>query len=440
MKLKLPHPLVLLLGTVVVAIAMTWIIPAGSYERRTDAATGRQVVVPGTYARVAASPVGLMGSLLAVPRGIVAGSDIILTVLFVGGAFALLDATGALARLVGALVGRTRRPKTIVIFVSLAFATLGALENMHEEIIALVPVLLVLSAGLRFGPITALAMSVGAAVVGSAFGPTNPFQTGIALRFSEMPALSQPILRFSLFAASVTVWIAWTLYMTSRDDMRPASPPTRGVGTATARDGLLLAIVLVPFVPYVIGVLRFDWGFNELSGLFLVAGFAVGLVSGRSLSDTAVAFLKGMETMLAAALFIGVARGISVALTDGRVLDTILYGLATPLAYLPRAAAAAMMVPMHVILHVPVPSVSGQAVLTMPIMAPLSDLLGLSRDAAVIAYQTGAGLMDMITPTNGALLAMLLSAGVTYGRWLKFAIPGAILVSIVGFIGIFLAG
>ncbi len=397
-------------------------------------------MIPGTYARVAASPVGLMGALVAVPRGIVAGSDVILTVLFVGGAFALLDATGALARLVGALVGRTSRPKTIVIVVSLTFATLGALENMHEEIIALVPVLLVLSAGLRFGAITALAMSVGAAVVGSAFGPTNPFQTGIALRFSGMSALSQPILRFSLFAASVTVWIAWTLYMTSRDDVRPVPPPARSVGAATARDGLLLAIVLVPFVPYVIGVLRFDWGFNELSGLFLVAGFAVGLASGRSLSDTAVGFLEGTETMLAAALFVGVARGISVALTDGRVLDTILYGLATPLAYLPRAAAAALMVPMHAILHVPVPSVSGQAVLTMPIMAPLSDLLGLSRDAAVIAYQTGAGLMDMITPTDGALLAMLLSAGVTYGRWLRFAIPGAILVSIVGFIGIALAG
>ena len=117
-----------------------------------------------------------------------------------------------------------------------------------------------------------------------------------------------------------------------------------------------------------------------------------------------------MEGMLAAALFIGIARGISVALSDGRVLDTILYALAAPLAHVPGMVAATLMVPMHALLHVPVPSVSGQAVLTMPIMAPLSDLLGFSRDAAVIAYQTGAGLMDMITPSNGALLAMLLSA------------------------------
>src|SRR6187402_1855750 len=293
MKFKLPHPFVLLLAAVLVAVAMTWIVPAGQYERRADAATGRDLVVPGSYARVPQAPIGPMAALLVVPRGIVAGADIILTILLVGGAFALLDATGALGRLVGSLVGRTRRPRFIVAFVIIAFAALGALENMHEEIIALVPVLLVLSRGLGFGAITALAMSVGAAVVGAAFGPTNPFQTGIALRFAEMPPLSQPVLRFGLLAAAVAVWIAWTLAMTSRDDERPvvtAPDPS----PATARDLLLLGIVLVPFVPYVYGVLRLDFGFNELSGLFLIAGFAVGLVSGRSLSDTAAAFLKAM--------------------------------------------------------------------------------------------------------------------------------------------------
>jgi uncharacterized ion transporter superfamily protein YfcC len=172
MTSRLPHPLVLLLGGVMVAVALTWIVPAGSYQRRTDEATKREVVIPGTYARVPASPVGPMAALLAVPQGIVAGADVILVVLVVGGAFGLLDATGALGRLVGSLVGVTRRPHLIVVVVSLAFAALGALENMQEEIIALVPVLLVLSRGLGFGAVTALAMSVGAAAVGSAFGPT----------------------------------------------------------------------------------------------------------------------------------------------------------------------------------------------------------------------------------------------------------------------------
>jgi uncharacterized ion transporter superfamily protein YfcC len=436
---KLPHAFVLLLACVAVAVALTWVLPAGTYERRTDPASGRPVVVPGTYARVEPTPVGLMPAIMAVPRGIVAGADVILVVLFVGGAFGLLDATGALGRLVGALIGRTRQPRVAVVLVCLAFATLGALENMHEEIVALIPVLLVLSRGLGFGAVTALAMSVGSAVVGSAFGPTNPFCSGIALRFAELPALSQPALRLGMFAAAVAIWIAWTLAMASRDDVRP-DVASAATGVATGRDALLLGLVLVPFVPYVIGVLRWDWGFNELSGLFLIAGFAVGLVSGRGLSDTAVAFLKAMEGMLAAGLFIGVARGISVALSDGQVLDTILHGLATPLASVPGVVGPLLMVPMQALLHVPVPSNSGQAVLTMPIMAPLCDLLGRSRDAAVIAYQTGAGLTDMITPSNGALLAMLLGAKVGYGRWLRFAVPGAILVSLVGLIGIFLAG
>lgn len=446
MRFELPHPFVLLLAAVSVAAALTWVIPSGEYQRRTDEATGRTVVIAGTYARLPATPVGPMAAVLAVPRGVIAGADVIVSILFVGGAFALLDATGALSRLVGALIGFTRRPRTIVIVISLAFATLGAVENMQEEIVALVPVLMLLSRGLGFGPVTALAMSAGAAAVGAAFGPTNPFQTGIALRFAELPPLTIPALRFGLLAAAVATWIAWTLAITPRDGARqtgiggdnPSALPVTA-GPATGRDALLLAMLLTAFGPYVYGVLRLDWGFNELSAIFLVAGFAVGLVSGRDVTATTTGLLKGMESMLAAALFVGVARAISIVLTAGRVIDTIVYSLAVPLSGLPGTAAALLMAPMHTLLHIPVPSVSGQAVLTMPIMAPLADLLGITRDAAVIAYQTGAGLADLFVPTNGALLAMLLSAGVPYGRWLRFAIPGALLVGVIGAIGVMLS-
>lgn len=164
---------------------------------------------------------------------------------------------------------------------------------MHDQIVALVPALVRLSMGLGFGALTALALSAGAAVVGAAFGPTNPFQSDIALRFAQLPPLSQPGLRFGLLVAAVAVWIGWTLAMASRDDPPPAdAAPTPAPAPATGRDFLLLAIVLVPFVPYVYGVLRFDWGFDELSGLFLLAVFAMGLVSGRTLSETAVELLR----------------------------------------------------------------------------------------------------------------------------------------------------
>ena len=438
MRVQLPHPLILLLSCVAIAVALTWIIPAGEYQRREDPASGRMLVVPGTYARVEATPVGPMAALLAIPRGIIAGADVIVIILFVGGAFAMLEATGALARLVGLLVGRTRRPALTVVFISLGFAALGALENMHEEIIALIPVLLVLSRSLGFGAITALAMSLGSAVVGSAFGPTNPFQTASALKFAQLPPLSQPGLRVSLLIAAVALWIGWTLLMARNDDVKPeVAPPARE--PARGRDFVLLALVLLPFVPYVYGVLKLDWGFNELSALFLVAALAIGVVSGKTLSDSAAAFLKSMEGLLAAGLFVGVARSISLVLTDGHVLDTILNGLATPLAQFPPMVAALVMVPIHTIIHVPVPSVSGHAALTMPVMAPLCDLLGMSRDVAVIAYQTGAGLSDMLVPSNGAMLAMLLGARVDFGRWLRFAIPGVLLVALVGIIGMALA-
>lgn len=436
--MRFPHPMVLLLGTVLFAAALTWVIPAGNFERRPDPDSGRELVVPGTWHRVDPSPVGPLGAALAVPRGIVDGADVVVVILLVGGAFGLLDRTGALGRLVGALVGRSRRPRTIVALVSVLFAVLGGLENMHEEIIALIPVMLVLSRGLGYGAVTALAMSLGAAVVGSAAAPTNPFAAGIALRFAELPPMSAAGLRLGMFVAAVALWIWWTLANTARDDVRPEAaditpePPTR-------RDGLLLALVLIPFGPYVYGVLRLDWGFNELSALFLVAGYLVGLTAGMGLRGTTVEYLKAMEGMLAASLFVGVARGISVVLTDGRVIDTIIYGLAAPLEGLPGFLAAGLMVPVHALLHIPVASNSGQAVLTMPIMAPLADLLQFPRQVAVLAYQTGGAMMDMLSPTNGAMLAMLLGAKVPYGRWLRFAIPGTLIVMLTGFAAMALA-
>src|SRR5690606_3084194 len=164
----------------------------------------------------------------------------------------------------------------------------------------------------------------------------------------------------------------------------------------------------VPLATYVIGALRFGWGFNELSGAFIVGAVAVGLISRLGASGTTGALLEGMQAMLPAALLVGLARSIALVLADGKAIDTILYAMAEPLGQVPPAASALPMVPAQAALHLPVPSVSGQAALTMPVLIPLSDLIGLSRQVTVLAYQTGAGLMDMLTPTNGALLAVLL--------------------------------
>lgn len=424
----------LLLGGVAAAALLTWLLPAGEYERVVDAATGRSIVVPGTYRAVEAHPVGPMALLVGVTRGMADGIEVILTILFVGGAFALLESTGALTRLLGALIGRTRRPQLLIAVLALVFAGFGAAESMHEEFIALMPVLVVLSVGLGYGAITALGMSMGAALVGAMFGPTNPFGTGIALRFAELPPMSAFGVRVGMMVAGVAIWIAYLLWQGKHDDIRPALP-VETPESPTVRDGIALMVCVVPILIYVWGVLAREWGINELSAMFLVSGFAVGLVQRRTLTETSVGFIKGMELMLGAGILVGVARAISVVLSDGRVIDTIIAGLVAPLGELPALAAATLMIPVQALLHIAVPSFSGQAVLTMPIMAPLADLLGFSRDGAVIAYQAGAIITDLVNPTNGAMLAMLYKANVPYGRWLRFAVPGMLLMWGIAFVG-----
>jgi uncharacterized ion transporter superfamily protein YfcC len=190
-----------------------------------------------------------------------------------------------------------------------------------------------------------------------------------------------------------------------------------------------------PILAYVYGAVALGWGFNELSAGFVIAGIAAGLIGRLGMQGTVAAYLEGMQSLLPAAMLIGIARSISVVLSDGRVIDTILQSLAAPLAETSGMTTALLMIPFHAIVHVPVPSVSGQAVLTMPLLVPLSDLVGLSRQVTVLAYQTGAGLTELLTPTNGALMAVLLSAGVSYGRWVRFAVVGAFLALIVGIAG-----
>jgi uncharacterized ion transporter superfamily protein YfcC len=173
----------------------------------------------------------------------------------------------------------------------------------------------------------------------------------------------------------------------------------------------------------VLGILKLGWGFDELSGVLFAMGLAAGLVAGLGWSGTAEAFVTGFRSVAGAAMVVGFARAIYVALDEGQVLDTVVHGLFTPLVDLPVAAAAIGMMAAQTILHVPVPSVSGQAVLTIPILVPVADLLGLSRQVTVLAYHYGAGLCEILTPSNGALMAVLAAAGVPFNNWIRFAVP-----------------
>ncbi len=419
------------------AALLTWILPAGQYDRRDDAATGRRVVVAGTYHPAQSAPVGPFATAVAIPRGFIAAADVIFLVLFAGGAWVVVDRLGTLPAVVGWLVERfASRGLWVIPLVSLFFGAMGALENMDEEIIPLVPVLMVLGAGIGVDGVTVVAMSAGAALVGSAFGPTNPFQAGIALKLAQLPPLGRGGLRLAMLVSGMTVWIVLTMIHASRV-RRSASNVRRRADTKSdhamsGRHALILGIIVAPLAAYVYGALKLDWGLNELSGGFLVAGLVAGVVGGFGITKTVMTYMDGMMSVLAAASMVGVARAISLVLDDGRVVDTILHALVTPLGHMPAAAAVMLMIPFHALIHLPVPSVSGHAVLTMPLFAPIADLLGFSREAAVVAYQTGGGIVNLATPTNGSLMAVLLAAGVPLQRWLRFAVVGLVALVLIG--------
>ena len=440
-SLRLPHPIVLLLGAVVIAALFTWILPAGEYDRKKDEATGRQVVVAGTYHAVERSPVGPLAMVVAVPRGFIEAADVIICVLLAGGAFVLLDQIGVLGRAVGALTGRLKTRGLLAIpIIALFFYCMGGLENMQEEIIPLIPVMMVLARGIGVDAITAVAMSAGAAMVGSAFSPVNPFQAGIALKLAELSPAAGGKLRLAMFIVGFVVWVAYTLRYATRNRVVVEATNPSDAAQFSARDAVMLFCVLSPVLIYVYGALNFDWGFNELSAGFLIGGVLTGIVARLGTAGTTAKYLAGMEALLPAALLIGVARSISVVLGDGHVIDTILHGLATPLNSAPASVAGLLMIPFHMLVHIPVPSASGHAVLTMPLLVPLSDLLHVSREVTVLAYQTGAGLMELLTPTNGALMAVLLAAGVSFQKWIRFAITGWALMLAIGVAGILAAG
>jgi uncharacterized ion transporter superfamily protein YfcC len=425
-RLRFPHPLILLVLCVLVAAALTWLLPAGAYERRPDPVAGREVVVAGTYHSVPSSPVGPFQALVAIPKGMSDAASIIFYVFLVGGAFAVVERTGALAHLVNRLARRlTRRGIWVVPIVGFAFAWGGILIQMQEELIAFVPVLLLLTRRLGFNALTAVAMSLGAAAVGASFSPINPFQVGIAQKVAGLDPLSGGWFRAGFLAVAWLLWTAGTMRFARRTRVPPEVVAEAGGPDASAgwRQPVILGIVLATFAVFVVGVTRYQWDFEQLSALFFLMGVAVGAIGRLGAGGTADGYVEGFRSMAFAALLIGFARGIYVVLDEGHVVDTIVHALFTPISALPTTLAALGMMAVQGLVHLPVPSTSGQAVLTLPLLVPLSDLIGLSRQVTVLAYQYGAGLCELVTPTNGALMAMLAASGVPYEEWLGFVIP-----------------
>jgi uncharacterized ion transporter superfamily protein YfcC len=362
--------------------------------------------------------------MIAIPKGIVDAASVIGLVFLIGGGFTVVERTGTFGRLVNGLVRRLKGHGIMVIPVASVMFSLGGITmQMQEELVAFVPVLLLLVRQLGFTPVTAVAMSLGAASVGAAFSPVNPFQVIIGQKVAELPPASGLGFRVAFLVPALACWIWGTMRYASRSRTVPEQTG-QNLGAALGwRDVTVLLSILAAFGIYIYGAQKLGWEFDQLAALFLTVGLLAGLLQGLGVSGTAEAFADGLKSMAFAALLIGFARAIYVVMNDGKIVDTVVHGMFIPVAELPATLSALGMMVIQAAIHLPVPSTSSQAVLTLPLLVPLSDLIGLSRQVTVLAYQYGAGLCEILTPTNGALMAMLAAAGVRYEEWLKFVAP-----------------
>jgi len=287
-----------------------------------------------------------------------------------------------------------------------------------------------------------------ASEVGFAAATTNPFTVNIAQGIAELPLNSGIALRLVFFALAMTLAITHVLRYGARIRRDPSAslvPPDEGPPpgdtltgrTFDRRHQLALGATVVIFAGLLYGVQAYGWWLDELSGGFFLMGVAGAAICGMPVERATRAFVKGMESMVVAALVVGFARGISVVMVDGQILDTLIGAAAGVLATVPRYLSVEGMFAFQTALNFFIPSGSGQAAVTMPVMTPLADVLGLTRQTAVLAFQFGDGLSNMVIPTSGVLMAMLALARVPYTAWLRFA--GPLFLQLVCLAALFLA-
>ena len=463
--IKLPHVFILLTGVILACSILTYFIPSGEYERETIkiGTLSRTVVVPGTYNEIPkhysvegvifgedkdedAAPVSFFGFLSSIPRGMQSAADIIFFIFIIGGVFGILQKTGTITAFIQKLLdvfGHSSRLMVIILMITIGIgsSTLG----MGEEFIPLVPLFLIVSKKLGFDRVFGLGIVMLAAEVGFASATTNPFTVQIAQGIAEVPLGSGMLFRILFFVICITITIIYLLRYGAkikRDPSKSIMPDDDFSVDEISFErtefrnshGIIMftAFILFAFILYAIQ--EFGWWINEMSGGFLLIGIASIIISRMNLADAAKSFVKGMEDMVVAALVVGFAKGVQVVLQDGQILDTIIFSAANSLQQFHELFAAGGMLVFQTTLNFFIPSGSGQAAVTMPLMAPLSDLIGITRQTAVFAFTCGDGFSNMIIPTSGWLMAVLSLSKIPYTKWVKFAFPVFLMMFVLSFI------
>ena len=453
---KIPHTFTIVFALIVLAAVLTWIIPAGEFMRQM--VDGREVVVNDSFHYVDSAP-QTWQIFSALFNGFVDKADIIIFILMVGGAFWILNNSHAIDVGVMAFLRRVRKlsrykfiqllgvENIIITLVMIMFSLFGAIFGMSEETIAFVVVFIPLAIQMGYDSIVGVCMCYVAAHIGFAGAMLNPFTIGIAQGIADLPLFSGLEYRIFCWAVLTVIGIAFVLWYAHRVKVKPERSPVHriddywrarvessGQSTLTLRHILILILLFLTIVALVVGVLKFDWYIAEISALFLAMGIMAGIIDRQSADDIAKLFLAGCKDILSAALVVGLASGIIFILRDGHVIDTILYGLTRSLAELGEMASLGVMYVFQTLLNIVMPSGSAKAALTMPIMSQFADLIDVSRQTTVLAFQFGDGFTNMLTPTSGVLIGVLGIARIPYGTWLKWVWKFILALIVIGFI------
>ncbi|MBY0238335.1 MAG: TIGR00366 family protein [Burkholderiaceae bacterium] len=439
MKLRLPNTYALIFAILALIAAATWIVPGGSYD--THLVDGRKQVNPASFHAVPSQPQGLDALLMAPVRGFAEAGQIIAFVLTVGGAFAVLQKTGAIDAMIKSIArahahSRVVRAGLLPIFITL-FSLGGATFGMNEEAIPFVLIFVPLALALGYDSIVGVSIPFVGSQVGFAAAFLNPFNVGVAQSIAGVPLFSGIGYRLLVWMLATGATIAFLMWYGARIRRDPTRSPTYaldqelrasgGLDLAsyqgmTPRDRLVLAMFAGALVIMVVGVVKFGWYIDQIAALFLAMGIATGYAA-RLDTDTVVStFLHGAKDLIGTAAVIALARGTVILARDAHIIDSGLHALAPLVASSVPAFAAQKMFLIQSVINFFIHSGTGQAALTMPIMAPLADLVGITRQTAVLAYQFGEFTTPMI-PTSGITVGVLALARIPWLTWARWMLP-----------------
>ena len=436
-KFKLPHIFVLLTGIIIVCAILTWILPAGEFDRQTNAA-GTEVVVPGTYHTVDASPVGPFETLKSLYNGMLNGGCVVFFVFIAYAAIGLIISTGAFNGLVSGLL-KILKGKARAVIIPIFILVLGCISStigVFEEAFPFIPIFVGIAIAMGYDALVGLGIVALGVGLGYSGAIMNPFTVGMAQDIAGIPQMSG--IGFRIICHVVMIIVASTLLIRYAlkiqadptksyvygDDFSHMEMDPQGIEHHSfgIREKAVLAVLALGVVVIVWGVKTKGWYFEDLSAVFLLMGIVSSFIMGWGPDTIAQKMAASFTDIAVACMIIGFSRGILVVLQSGHIIDTIVYGISIPLGKFPAWIASELMLVVQTLLNFLIPSGSGQAVTSMPIMAPLADLIGVSRQVAVLAFQFGDGLSNIIWPTAMAPI-MCGIAGIKIEKWWKLIVP-----------------